>query len=194
MTPKQKKQRIKKSKIKKAILEILQALGYNINNQHLRKTPDRVSNIFLDELDLETISSHKTLKKLLSTTATKFTSMVVLRHHKTQTRCPHHLERVQLDVSIGYIPNGRLIGLSKLARIADYFSKGLMLQEEVAESIATGLIGALQAQGVGVCIIAEHGCMRCRGVKTSGDVLISEMRGVFEEPSVKEEFLSYVRR
>lgn len=189
-----KQKRNKRTKVKKAITEILQALGYNINNQHLRKTPDRVAKIFLDELDLEAIRSNKTLRKLLSTTSTRFTSMIVLRHHKCQTRCPHHLERVQMDVSIGYIPNGRLIGLSKLARIADYYSKGLMLQEEVAECIATGLIGALEAQGVGVQVVAEHGCMRCRGVKTVGDVVVSEMRGIFEEPSVKEEFLSYVRR
>jgi GTP cyclohydrolase I len=98
-----------------------------------------------------------------------------------------------MSVSIGYIPRERLMGLSKLARVADYYCKGLMLQEEVAESIAKGLMASLEAQGVGVKVVAEHGCMKCRGVKTSGDVIVAEMRGVFEEPSVKQEFLDYLK-
>jgi GTP cyclohydrolase IA len=190
--PRSKDFKKKRSKIIKAVQEILQALGYNINDQNLRKTPARVAKIFLEELDTEINRSEKILKKLYSITKTDFTSMIVLRNHKTQTRCPHHLERVQMRVSIGYIPNGKLMGLSKLARIADYYCKGLMLQEEVAESIAKGLIDALGAKGVGVYVQAEHGCMKCRGVKTSGDVITTELRGIFQEPSVKQEFLDYI--
>ena len=191
--PRNKSQSIKKSKLIKSVQDILQALGYNINNQHLRKTPARVAKIFLEELDTDLNRNPKVLKKLFSITNTEFTSMIVLRHHKTLTRCPHHLERVNLDISIGYIPEGKLLGLSKLARIADYYSKGLLLQEEVAEGIATGIQDALNPLGVGVYVQAEHGCMKCRGVKTSGDVVVAEMRGIFEEnDSVKAEFLNYI--
>lgn len=192
--PRNKTQSRKKTQIIKAVTEILQALGYNINNQHLRKTPARVARIFLEELDTETIRSKKVLDKLLSTTREPYDPAITLRHHKTQTRCPHHLERVQLDISIAYVPNGRLLGLSKLCRIADYYSKGLMLQEEVAAGIAQGIMNAVKPQGVGVVVIAEHGCMKCRGVKTTGDVVVTELRGVFMEPSTKQEFLDYVFR
>lgn len=192
--PRNKTQAEKKTRIIKAVTEILQSLGYNINNQHLRKTPARVANIFLEELDIDTIHSKKELQKLLSTTKEPYDSCITLRHHKTQTRCPHHLERVQLDISIAYIPNGRLLGLSKLCRIADFYSKGLMLQEEVAAGIAQGIMEAINPQGVGVCVIAEHGCMKCRGVKTTGDVVVTELRGVYMEPSVKQEFLDYIFR
>lgn len=191
--PRNKSQSKKKTRIIKAVTEILQALGYNINNQHLRKTPSRVAKIFLEELDLDTIYSPKVLKKLLSTTNEPYFSMITFTHHKTQTRCPHHLERVQLDISIGYIPgNNKLLGLSKLGRIAEFYSKGLMLQEEVAYSIAEGIYTAIEPLGVGVHVIGEHGCMKCRGIKTTGSVSITELRGVFEDPSVKEEFLDYV--
>jgi len=185
----------KKSLIASHVKEIMKILGYNLNNEHLRKTPARFARIFFDELDTSKIRNKKTLKKLYSITKTEYNSMVVFRHHKTQTRCPHHLERVELDISVGYIPNGRLIGLSKLGRIADYFSQGLMLQEEIAEMIANGIQNALKPKGVGVCIKAEHGCIKCRGLESKdSDVITSEMRGVFlEDLGTRTEFLQCLK-
>lgn len=175
--------------------EILKVLGYSITNEHLRETPKRVARIFYEELDTTRVKSKKVLKKLYSVTKTSYDSMIVFRNHKTQTRCPHHLERVELDISIGYIPNKKLIGLSKLGRIADYFSQGLMLQEEIAESIANGLQQALEPKGVGVCIKAEHGCIKCRGLESKdSDVVTSVMRGIFlDDLSTRTEFLQYLK-
>lgn len=185
----------KRSQIAFHMKEVLKILGYNINNEHLRKTPMRIAKIFVDELDTNKSRNKTTLKKLYSTTRTDYNSMVVFRNHKTQTRCPHHLERVELNISIGYIPNGKLIGLSKLGRIADYFSQGLMLQEEIAEAIANGLHEALKPKGVGVAIKAEHGCIKCRGLESKdSDVVTSVMRGVFlDDLSTRTEFLQYLK-
>ena len=125
--------------------------------------------------------------------------MIVLTNHRAFTRCPHHLERVILDVNIGYIPDGKLLGLSKLARIADYFSRGLMLQEEIADGIAIGLMDALKPKGVAVYLEGVHMCMQSRGVETNGKVTTSKMLGIFLEDSYKglaarEEFLAIIRR
>lgn len=193
--PTSKAKRKRQSQIAEHVKDILKVLGYDLRNKHLAKTPNRVARIFMQELDTKTLR-RQPLKKLLSTTPSKYKSMVIFRNHKTQTRCPHHLERVSLVISIGYIPNGKLLGLSKLARIANYFSEGLMLQEEIAECIADGIQGAVKPKGVGVAIHAEHGCVQCRGVKSKdSDVITSEMRGVFlDDPSTKHEFLDYLRR
>jgi len=192
--PTQRARRLRKARIAEHIKEIIKILGYNIKDVNLRGTPKRVASIFMEELDLETLRSRKILKKLYSTTPTLYKSMVILRGHKTQTRCPHHLERVNLNISVGYIPDKKLLGLSKLARIANYYSSGLMLQEEIAESIASGLYDALEPKGVAVTILAEHDCIRCRGVRSqNSDVVTSEVRGVFlEDPATREEFLRLV--
>lgn len=137
-------------------------------------------------------------KKLFSTFPSTHTSMVTLIGHKTFSRCPHHLERVEMEVSVAYIPEGRLLGISKLARIADYYSAGLMLQEEIAEGIAAGLMGALKPKGVAVHIVARHMCMISRGVKaTHASIATSCMKGIFlgdgvMNLSAKEEFLQTV--
>jgi len=100
----------------------------------------------------------------------------------------------ELDISIGYVPNGRLLGLSKLARIADYMSTGFMLQEEIGDNIAEGLMNALQPKGVAVYIRGRHTCMRARGVKsTHSTTITSRMSGVFlDNVGAREEFLSMV--
>lgn len=193
--PSSRERRKRQGKVADHVKSILKILGYDLRNKHLSKTPSRVARIYMQELDLATLRKQP-LKKLLSTTPSKYKSMIILRNHKTQTRCPHHLERVNLVISIGYIPNGKLLGLSKLARIANYYSEGLMLQEEIAEMIAEGIQGAVKPKGVGVAITAEHGCIQCRGVKSKdSDVVTSEMRGIFlDDPSTKQEFLDYIRR
>ena len=194
--PRATRKTIKFKDTKNAIKTLLQMLGYDLRNNDIKDTPSRVAKLLIEETEPP---KGETLKKLLQTFPSEFESMVCLRNHKSFTRCPHHLERVILNIHIGYIPSGRLIGLSKLARIADYFSQGLMLQEEVAEGIARGLSDALKPKGIAVFIEGEHLCMQARGIKTTGTITASKMLGVFLEASnaglaAREEFFNVIGR
>ena len=180
----------KKRRIQKCIKEILTELGYDTKDENFKHTPQRVATQWFDEL-YRPIPS----RKLFTVIKEQHDQMIVLVGHETWTRCPHHLEKVKLTVSIGYIPNEYILGLSKPARIADFFAKGLVLQEEYADQLAEGLWQALKPKGVGVYVIGEHGCMRSRGVKTSGVVVTTSLKGLFlEDPATREEFLNYCQR
>ncbi len=129
----------------------------------------------------------------LSTFPESHNQMVVLAHHRDVTFCPHHLLPVLLDVSVGYIPTGEVLGLSKLSRlIQSHFSEPI-LQEDLTDSIADELYKRTKALGVGVYVIGAHMCMKIRGPKTSGNVITSAMRGAFlEKPEVRHEFLAII--
>lgn len=174
-------------KVVKQVKELLLALGYDLTHPDLRATPKRVAKALIQE-------GAPDIKKLFQVFPSKHTSMVVVKNHETWTRCPHHMERVRLTVSIAYIPDGRLLGLSKLARIADYYSSGLMLQEEIADNIVEGLMEALKPKGIACFIRGFHMCMRARGIKSSNvEVLTSTVRGIFQEdPKAREEFLFHI--
>lgn len=172
-------------KVESAVKKFLEALSYDLSDPDLKDTPRRVATLWLKETAVEADP------KLFQTFPSDYASMVVLKNHRTFTRCPHHLEKVILDISIGYIPDGKLIGLSKLGRIADYFSKGLMLQEEIAELIVKGLQDALQPKGVAVYIKGQHMCMTSRGIKSyNSHVITTRLTGVFlEDLKAREEFM-----
>jgi GTP cyclohydrolase I len=176
---------IKQKAAEAAIKLLLEALGYDLKNPDIRDTPKRVARMFINELNPNT-----DMKKLFSTFPSTYGSLVALLNHKAFTRCPHHLEKVEMDISIAYIPENRLIGLSKPFRIADYISKGLMLQEEVAECIAEGLMIALKPKGVAVFVKGNHMCMRSRGVEsTHSTVITTRLLGIFlEDIKAREEF------
>ena len=187
---------IKFKTVEQATKSLLEALGFDLKHQDLKGTPTRVAKVFVKELSKE---DPKVLKKLFSTFRLQSDVMIVLRGHKTFSRCPHHLERVLLKVDVGYISNEKVIGVSKLARIVDYFSKGLMLQEEIVTGVAEGLMKALSPKGVAVVAEGQHLCMMARGVESDGHVVTSKMTGVFLEDShvgvaAREEFFNLVGR
>jgi GTP cyclohydrolase I len=121
--------------------------------------------------------------------------MILMRHHREWTFCPHHLLPVQLEVSVAYIPHKRVVGVSKLARIVQNHLTEPLLQETLTDSIADEVSKRLKSMGAAVQIIGIHDCMRIRGVKTAGEIVTSALRGVFlEKPEVREEFFELVRR
>ena len=175
--------------LRKHIGECLKLLGYDLKHPDMIRTPYRAARIWMEELHVDKPPS----KKLFSVFPAKYDQMVVMVGHKTWTRCPHHLERVRLTVSIGYLPNGRVIGLSKLARIADWYALGMQLQEGYVENLAEGLMCALEPKGVGIHVEGQHLCMKARGVESEGDVVTTALRGMFfERPETQREFLQYV--
>jgi GTP cyclohydrolase I len=129
--------------------------------------------------------------------------MIVLSHYQAWTLCPHHLLPVELDVSLAYIPNGEVVGVSKLARLVMNHFTEPVLQEDLTDSIADELMTKLKTSGpkpktplgAAVLIYGRHDCMRIRGIKSANSCIItSAMRGIFlEKPDVKEEFLSLVK-
>jgi len=172
--------------LKRDIKNILETLGYNLQDENIKDTPKRVARLWLEEL-----YRPKPTRKLFQVFEEPHDQMITLIGHKTFTRCPHHFERVKLIVSVGYIPAGYILGLSKLARIADFYAKGLVLQENYTDLLAEGLYTSLQPKGVGVHVLGEHQCMQARGVKTSGFVLTASLKGDFLDPATRQEFLSY---
>lgn len=186
--PEKKKQM---QEIQKAVKQLLDALGRDTHHVELKDTPKRVAKMLYAE-----VCEKPDLKRLIQTSPYEYKSAVTVINHRTYTRCPHHLERVELDVSISYIPNGRLLGVSKLPRIADFCSSGLMLQEELTDAIADIIFEAAKPLGVAVHVRGRHLCMRARGVKSYNSEMITvALKGLYlNDSSAKEEFLNAVAR
>lgn len=184
------KKHIEYPKVERAVRNLLQVLHRDLSHPDLKETPQRVARMLMSELN-PPASLHTILKVFPST----HKAMVTMIDHRTYTRCPHHLMPAELDVSLAYIPDGRLIGLSKLARVVDYFCSGFMLQEEITSGIADGLMEALQPIGVAVYIEGRHTCMRARGVKsTHSATSTTELRGAFltNTAQAKDEFFKTI--
>jgi len=121
--------------------------------------------------------------------------MVIVRDIEFYSLCEHHLLPFFGKAHVAYIPNGKVVGLSKVARLVDVFARRLQVQERMTKQIAEALMEAIAPQGVGVVIEAEHLCMMMRGVQKQGSMTTtSAMHGAFrEEAQTRQEFLSLIR-
>ena len=122
--------------------------------------------------------------------------MIVLLHHIDYTFCPHHLLPVTFDISCAYLPQGAVLGLSKLVRLIQTHFEEPILQETITDSLADELMKITPAPlGSAVLVYGEHMCMQMRGARTSASVATSAMRGVFLDlPAPREEFMALARR
>jgi GTP cyclohydrolase I len=122
--------------------------------------------------------------------------MVVVKDVEFYSLCEHHMLPFFGRAHVGYLPNGRVIGLSKIARVVDVFARRLQVQERLTNQIADGLAGVLGAHGVAVVLEASHFCMMMRGVqKQNSSTVTSAMRGTFEDNArTRAEFLELIRR
>jgi GTP cyclohydrolase I len=120
--------------------------------------------------------------------------MISLRAIRFESHCEHHMAPIIGKAWVAYIPNGRVVGISKLARVVQVFAKRLQIQEKMTAQIANVIEEVLQPQGVAVLIKAEHHCMTARGVMKPGtDLVTSRMLGVFRDSAItRQEFLSLV--
>jgi len=163
-------------RIAAAVHEILVAIGENPDREGLKGTPLRVARMY-EELfsGLNTDPARH-----LSTAFTEsYDEMVVLRDVAFNSMCEHHLMPFEGRAHVAYLPDGQVVGISKIARVVDEFAHRPQVQERLTSQIADLLMDKLQAKGIAVVIQAVHTCMTCRGIKKSGSLMVtSAVRGL----------------
>jgi GTP cyclohydrolase I len=182
---------VNKEKIIQGVKLILEAIGEDVNREGLIETPDRIARMYEEIF----AGINETAEEELSKTFEVNRNDLVLEKDITfYSMCEHHLVPFYGKAHIAYIPNGRVAGLSKLARTVEIYAKKPQLQERLTSEIADALMEYLDAQGVMVVIEAEHMCMTMRGVKKPGTkTLTTTMRGSFEENyELRKEVLSLI--
>ena len=170
--------------IEDVLRSLVKKITDNPDSPNFKDTPSRVARMWAEFLSLPQ-------PELTTFPLTTKGGMIILRNHESWGFCPHHLLPVKYTFRIGYLPEDRVLGLSKLARIADYTLTDLPLQEEIAPRIVNTLVGAINPKGAGCVVYGEHLCTRMRGVKSPCAEAISDiMWGLFlEDPKAREEFL-----
>jgi GTP cyclohydrolase I len=163
------------NRIAVAVREILFAVGEDPDREGLLKTPQRVARMYAEMFAGLSIDPREHLKTFFEE---KYDEIVVLRDVPFHSMCEHHLLPFEGKAHIAYLPDGKVIGLSKLARVVDAFAYRPQVQERLTTQIADILTQELGARGVAVIMEAVHTCMTCRGVKKSGSVMVtSAVRG-----------------
>ena len=180
------------TKIAKLVRQLLVELGEDPEREGLKKTPARVAK----SLSFLTRGYRQKLKAVVN--GAYFTSgtnhMVILKDIELYSLCEHHMLPFYGKCSIGYISTGKVLGVSKLARIVDMFARRLQIQERMTEEIANAIMEEAGAEGVGVVIRATHLCMMMRGVeKQNIEMTTSAVLGTFRtDEKVRQEFLSLI--
>ena len=180
-------------RIKKAVHEILLAIGEDTEREGLKRTPERVANMYTELLG----GMHEDAKKHLNRTFNEnYDEIVLLRDIPFYSICEHHLMPFIGSAHVAYLPTGAVLGISKLARIVDCFARRLQTQERLTFQIADFLMDSLKSQGVAVILEASHSCMTIRGIKKPGSVMVtSALRGLFRrDPRSRNEVLSLMHK
>lgn len=178
-------------RIRRAIREVLLAVGEDPDREGLRDTPDRVARMYAEVFQGLRQDPRLHLRKLFTQ---KYDEMVLIRNIRFVSFCEHHLLPVVGEAHVAYIPNGKVIGLSKIPRVVDVLAKRPQMQERLTEELADLLMRELDAKGVAVVIEASHSCMTIRGVnKPDSSFVTSAMRGAFKEKlATRSEVMSLI--
>lgn len=179
-------------RVEQAVLSIIEAIGEDPKREGLVGTPRRIAEMY-SELFMGIGADPR--EELAVGFEEGHHEMVILKDIPFYSLCEHHLLPFYGMVHIGYIPKGRVVGASKLARVVEILSKRLQIQERLTTQIAETIVEALDPDGVAVVIQAEHMCMTLRGVKKPGaNIVTSAMRGLFRtKAATRSEFLSLVQ-
>ena len=186
--------KIDSSEIQDAVLRILKAVGENPERDGLKRTPERVARMYAELLsgyhaDPSTVVNDAIFE-------VKYDEMVIVRDVEFYSLCEHHLLPFMGRVHVAYIPDGKVLGLSKIPRIVDVFARRLQVQERMTRQIADLIRDLLHPQGVAVVVEALHLCMMMRGVqKHNARMTTSAMHGAFRANlATRQEFLENIGR
>jgi len=159
------------------------------DNQHLKDTPERVAKMFSCELFRGLYTEPPSIKEFETPIQGGYDQMIITKKIPFYSMCAHHFLPFFGTVSIGYIPNGKIAGLSKFARVVEHFSKKPQVQEQLTEEIVAYIQSELKPQGCGCVIKARHLCMEMRGIERKNEFITTALKGNFLDNVVKQEFL-----
>jgi len=180
-------------RIKKAVTEILLAVGEDVGREGIKETPERVAKMYAELLS----GMREDPKQHLSKVFTEdYDEIVLLRDISFYSICEHHLMPFIGSAHVAYLPAGSVLGVSKLARIVDCFARRLQVQERLTDQIADFIMDGLKPRGVAVVLEASHSCMTIRGIKKPGSVMVtSSLRGIFKrDPKSRSEIMSLMHK
>jgi GTP cyclohydrolase I len=182
---------VDQARIRAAVREILLAIGDDPAREGLRDTPERVARMYAEMFSGLSSDPCEPLRK---TFTERFDEMVLVKDITFASMCEHHLLPFEGKAHIAYLPNGKIVGLSKLPRVVEILSRRPQVQERMTEELADLLMQQLDARGVGVILEATHTCMTVRGVRKPDSLCItSAMRGAFQKnPSTRAELMSLI--
>ncbi len=182
---------IDKGEIERAVLSIIKAIGEEPSREGLSETPRRIAEMYAE---LFSGLHRNPVEELNVTFEEAHQELIILKDIPFFSLCEHHFLPFYGVVHIGYIPKGKIVGLSKLARVVDILARRPQVQERLTSQIADAIVEGLNPEGVGVVVEAEHLCMIMRGVKKQGSkVVTSAMRGLFRRShNTRSEFLSLI--
>ena len=179
--------------MKEQFAKIISAVGEDLNRPGLQDTPERAAKAF----EFLTRGYHQSLDDVINGALfpSDSSEMIIVKDIELYSMCEHHLLPFIGKAHVAYIPTGRVLGLSKVARIVDMFARRLQIQEQLTVQIAETIQSVTGAEGVGVIVEAKHMCMMMRGVEKQNSVMkTSAMLGSFrKEHATRAEFLSLIR-
>jgi GTP cyclohydrolase I len=175
-----------------AFSQIITGIGENINREGLKDTPKRASKA----MGFLTQGYNQSLDDIINGAIfmSEMDEMIIVKHIELYSLCEHHLLPFFGKCHVAYLPQGRIIGLSKIARIVDLFARRLQVQENLTHQIAECLMEVTNASGVGVIVEAQHLCMMMRGVEKQNSVMTTSMMlGSMRSSTTRNEFLNLVK-
>jgi len=180
-------------RIKKAVREILLAVGEDVEREGLKETPDRVARMYAELLSGMREDPEVHLRSIFTE---KYEEIVLLRDIPFYSICEHHMMPFIGSAHVAYLPSGSILGVSKLARIVDCFAHRLQTQERLTSQIADLIMNRLDSKGVAVVLEASHSCMTIRGIRKPGSTMVtSALRGIFKkDPRSRSEIMSLMHK
>lgn len=179
-------------KIKEGVRLLLQGIGEDVNREGLKETPDRIARMYEEIYGGMGENAAEHLSKVFSV---RNNEMVLEKDIVFYSTCEHHLMPFYGKAHVAYIPDGKVVGLSKIARTVETYAKRLQIQEQMTGQIADAIMEHLAPQGVMVMLEAEHMCMTMRGIKKPGSKTVTvAVRGAFKEDAgLQEQFYNMLR-
>jgi GTP cyclohydrolase IA len=181
----------RREEFEQAVKTMLEIIGENTEREGLLKTPERVFKAYEYMTQGYAQSPNEVLGEALFQSDNN--QMVLIKDIEFYSMCEHHLLPIIGRAHVAYIPNGKVVGLSKIPRMVDIFARRLQIQEQLTEQIAKAIDDVIAPKGVGVVIQARHMCMEMRGVeKTHSNTTTSALRGLFLKADTRKEFFDII--